>query len=110
MPIEFDLKRLSLAGSMTGMSLRNPGNLKIMPYVLGALAKDNEATNTDTQAIGEIGGEIKYSITPSLTLDLTYNTDFAQVEVDEQQVNLDRFNLFFPEKRPFSWKMQGCSV
>ncbi|MCK5700746.1 MAG: carbohydrate binding family 9 domain-containing protein, partial [Cyclobacteriaceae bacterium] len=101
MPIEFDLKRLSLAGSMTGMSLRNPGNLKIMPYVLGTLAKDNEATNTDTQAIGEIGGEIKYSITPSLTLDLTYNTDFAQVEVDEQQVNLTRFPLFFPEKRQF---------
>ena len=107
MPIEFDLKRLSLAGSITGMNLRNPGNLKILPYVLGAFAKDNEATNTDTQTTGEIGGEIKYSITPSLTLDLTYNTDFAQVEVDEQQVNLDRFNLFFPEKRPFFLENAG---
>ena len=45
---------------------------------------------------------MKYSLTPSLTLDATYNTDFAQVEVDTQQINLDRFNLFFPEKRSFS--------
>jgi hypothetical protein len=107
MPIEFDLKRLSLAGSMSGMNLQNPGNLKVMPYVLGTVQKDNEAANTDTEYIGEFGGEIKYSITPSLTLDLTYNTDFAQVEVDEQQVNLDRFNLFFPEKRPFFLENAG---
>ncbi len=107
MPIEFDLKRLSLAGSMSGMNLKSPGNLKVIPYVLGTVQKDNEAINTDTETIGEIGGEIKYSITPSLTLDLTYNTDFAQVEVDEQQVNLDRFNLFFPEKRPFFLENAG---
>ena len=54
-----------------------------------------------------IGGDIKYSLTPGLTLDLTYNTDFAQVEVDDQQVNLDRFNLFFPEKRPFFLENAG---
>ena len=51
--------------------------------------------------------DLKYSITPSLTLDLTYNTDFAQVEVDDQQINLDRFNLFFPEKRPFFLENAG---
>jgi len=43
----------------------------------------------------------KIGVTSSATLDLTYNTDFAQVEVDEQQINLTRFNLLFPEKRPF---------
>ena len=48
---------------------------------------------------GDVGLDSKYSVTPSLTLDATVNTDFAQVEVDEQQINLDRFNLFFPEKR-----------
>jgi hypothetical protein len=47
------------------------------------------------------GFDIKYSVTPSLTLDATYNTDFAQVEVDEFQINLDRFSLFLPEQRPF---------
>jgi hypothetical protein len=50
---------------------------------------------------------MKYSLTPSLTLDATYNTDFAQVEVDTQQINLDRFNLFFPEKRPFFLENAG---
>jgi hypothetical protein len=50
---------------------------------------------------------VKYSVTPSLTLDVTVNTDFAQVEVDEQQVNLDRFTLFFPEKRPFFLENAG---
>lgn len=52
-------------------------------------------------------GDIKYSITPSLTLDLTYNTDFAQVEVDDQRFNIDRFNLFSPRKDLFSWRMQA---
>ena len=51
--------------------------------------------------MGDVGADLKYSVTPSLTMDLTLNTDFAQVEVDEEQINLDRFNLFFPEKRPF---------
>ena len=51
--------------------------------------------------------DLKYGLTPSLTLDATYNTDFAQVEVDEQQINLDRFNLFFPEKRPFFLENAG---
>ena len=50
---------------------------------------------------GRIGGDVKYGITQNITADLTVNTDFAQVEVDEQQVNLTRFNLFFPEKRDF---------
>jgi hypothetical protein len=60
-------------------------------------------TNTNVEA----GMDLKYSVTPSLTLDLTYNTDFAQVEVDDEQVNLDRFNLFFPEKRPFFLENAG---
>ena len=107
MPIGFNLNRLSLAGTLTGLHLKTPRNLKIMPYVLGQLAKDFEATDPKAKFTPEIGGDIKFSITPSLTLDLTYNTDFAQVEVDEQQVNLDRFNLFFPEKRPFFLENAG---
>ena len=101
MPLGLDLKRLSLAGTLTNLDLRSPGNLKVIPYVLTRFDKDNTAIDTDYQTNFEVGGDIKYSVTPSLTLDLTYNTDFAQVEVDDQQVNLDRFNLFFPEKRPF---------
>ena len=104
---QFDIKRLSLAGDLDGLNLRNPGNLKVIPYALGRVSKNFEETNPDTDVDGEVGIDVKYSITPSMTLDLTYNTDFAQVEVDNEQVNIDRFNLFFPEKRPFFLENAG---
>lgn len=107
LPIQFDLNRLSLAGKLTDLDLQNPGNLKLIPYVLGQGAKDFETTEPKTDFTADAGLDLKYSITPSMTLDLTYNTDFAQVEVDDQQVNLDRFNLFFPEKRPFFLENAG---
>ena len=69
--------------------------------------RGNAARDGETKFFGDIGLDAKYSVTPSLTLDTTVNTDFAQVEVDEQQVNLDRFNLFFPEKRPFFLENAG---
>src|SRR5262245_54096730 len=56
---------------------------------------------------GDIGGDVKYGVTANLTADFTVNTDFAQVEIDEQQVNLTRFNLFFPEKRDFFLEGRG---
>jgi hypothetical protein len=107
LPIQFDLKRLSLEGTLTGLNLKNPGNLKLIPYVLGRAARDYEETPSEWKYEPEVGVDVKYSITPAVTLDLTYNTDFAQVEVDAQQVNLDRFNLFFPEKRPFFLENAG---
>lgn len=91
---------------MTGIELKSPKNLKVIPYVLSQAIRDN-TSQKNISATADIGGDIKYSLTPGLTLDLTYNTDFAQVEVDEQQVNLDRFNLFFPEKRPFFLENAG---
>lgn len=107
LPLGFDMKRLSLAGKLTGLSLKNPGNLKLIPYVLGQVSNNKAVDPSETDTNFEVGADIKYSITPSLTLDLTYNTDFAQVEVDDQQVNLDRFNLFFPEKRAFFLENAG---
>ena len=87
-PRQFTLYRLSLAGELRGIEVPAQRNLKITPYVLGKLEYwDQDAT---TSRIGDIGGDLKYSITPSLTLDATYNTDFAQVEVDDQQINLNR--------------------
>ena len=101
---QFDILRLADAGLLTGLEIASQRNLKIVPYVLGEASDVGEAGNdTDT----EWGVDVKYSLTPSLTLDLTYNTDFAQVEADESQVSLDRFNLFFPEKRPFFLENAG---
>ena len=105
LPRQFNLNRLSLAGELRGLEAPPPRNLQLNPYVLGkALRRDADSRAT---TLGEVGGDLKYSVTPSLTLDLTYNTDFAQVEVDDQQINLDRFNLFFPEKRPFFLENAG---
>ena len=105
LPIQFEIKRLSLAGKMNGVSLKSPKNLKLFPY--GLTQNINDKSNNSKVNSQEFGVDLKYSLTPGLTLDMTYNTDFAQVEVDEQQVNLDRFNLFFPEKRAFFLENAG---
>ena len=102
---QYNIFRLSLAGTLSDIEIPPQRNLKFTPYVVGEV-RDRVAL-AKTQRLGKIGGDLKYSLTPSLTLDLTYNTDFAQVEVDALQINLDRFNLFFPEKRPFFLENAG---
>ena len=102
----YDLYRLSSAGELHGLELQSPRNLKITPYALGAAGRDY-AAEVDTQTNTDFGVDAKVGLTPALNVDLTYNTDFAQVEVDDQQINLTRFNLFFPEKRPFFLENAG---
>jgi hypothetical protein len=82
-PLErvYDLGRLTSAGELRGLELETPRNLKILPYVVGS-ADRNFLPGSPTQLDGNIGGDAKIGVTPSLSLDLTYNTDFAQVEVD----------------------------
>ena len=106
LPRQFSLLRLSQAGTLTGLRISAQRNLKLTPYALGRVVHDG-MTAGPTRSTGDVGGDLKYSVTPSLTLDATVNTDFAQVEVDEQQINLNRFNLFFPEKRPFFLENAG---
>jgi len=100
-----NIHRVSDAGTIAGIVPPAQKNLKVTPYVLGKSSRGGNIVGTESEA--DFGFDIKYSITPSLTLDATYNTDFAQVEVDEQQVNLDRFSLFLPEKRPFFLENAG---
>ena len=109
LPRQFNLLRLSLAGQLSGIRVPRSAsrNLKVTPYVVGEVAHSDADVCDTTMGLGDVGADVKYAITPSLTLDLTYNTDFAQVEVDQQQINLDRFNLFFPEKRPFFLENAG---
>ncbi len=101
--------RLSDAGTLTGLEV--PGDnrtFEIKPYAIGSLATDRLASPAiSNQAAGDFGVDLKYGVTQNLTADFTYNTDFAQVEVDEQQVNLTRFSLFFPEKREFFLEGRG---
>jgi hypothetical protein len=105
-PRQYNLYRLSLAGAVAGIHTPTIRSLKVTPYVVGSALASGERPVRATMA-GDIGADFKYNITPSLTLDATINTDFAQVEVDDQQVNLDRFTLFFPEKRPFFLENSG---
>ncbi len=105
-PRQFNLNRVSMAGTIAGIEPPTFRNFKLIPYMLGQLNRVGERP-VNGVTLGNIGGDAKYNLTPSLTLDATYNTDFAQVEVDDQQVNLDRFNLFFPEKRPFFLENAG---
>lgn len=105
LPRQFTLNRLSLAGELQGLRVPAQRNLQLMPYMLGDAAY--RSADARTVSTGDWGADLKYSITPSLTLDATYQTDFAQVEVDDEQVNLDRFTLFFPEKRPFFLENAG---
>ena len=88
-------------GTLTGLEGISPSrNLQLLPYVLPGLSRDDE-DDKETKEVFEVGLDVKYGITSNLTGDFTLNTDFAQVESDEEQVNLTRFSLFFPEKRPF---------
>ncbi|MBI4541126.1 MAG: carbohydrate binding family 9 domain-containing protein [Gemmatimonadetes bacterium] len=99
---------LSLAGTLRGLPAARPGrNLNVKPF--GVVKSTSGATIGEAERGGEVDGglDLKYGITPRLTLDLTYRTDFSQVEVDREQVNLTRFPLFFPEKRDFFVENSG---
>ena len=105
-PRQFSLMKVSRAGTLQGVAVPSRRVWTVTPYALTGVER-NYAVDPEARRRGEIGGEVKYGVTPSLTLDLTYNTDFAQVEVDEQRTNLTRFPLFFPEKRPFFLENAG---
>lgn len=116
-PTRYRISRVSQSGTMLGLENIHQGrNLKVTPYVTAGLTELRAPTG-ELQRLKsparvfcterhrncgyDWGVDVKYSLTSSMTLDATYRTDFAQVEVDQQQVNLTRFNLFFPEKRDF---------
>ena len=103
------LNRVSAAGTLVGLDLPPAGsNLELKPYAIAGLTTDRTVTpGVSNDADADVGFDFKYGVTANLTADLTVNTDFAQVEVDEQQVNLTRFSLFFPEKREFFLEGRG---
>ena len=103
------LWRISEAGSLVGVELPAQSlNLEIKPYGIGGLTTDvTDVPARQNDLDGDFGVDVKYGVRRNLTADFTVNTDFAQVEVDEQQLNLTRFSLFFPEKREFFLEARG---
>ncbi len=105
------LAAVSQYGTLKGIkNIRRGNNIEIKPYVISGAQEvrpDLQNEQTEVEYTYDIGGDMKWGITSNLTLDLTVNTDFAQVEADNVQLNLSRFNLFFPEKREFFLERAG---
>ncbi len=103
------ITKVSSAGTLVGLNApASSRTVEVKPYVIG----DSAGLRGDAAAFerdygGDFGVDAKVGITSGLTADLTWNTDFAQVEADAQQINLTRFSLFFPEKREFFLEGQG---
>ena len=99
--------RTAYFGTLEGIEGITPSrHLELLPYVLPGASYGS--STEETEGVFEAGMDFKYGVTPNLTADLTVNTDFAQVEADQEQVNLTRFSLFFPEQRPFF--LEGASI
>ncbi len=103
------INRFSYAATLLGIQApASSKNLEFKPYAISTVSTDRRATPVvSNDAAGDLGFDVKYGLTRGLTTDFTVNTDFAQVEADEEQVNLTRFSLFFPEKREFFLEGQG---
>ena len=105
LPRIYDLDRVSMAGTIEGLRGVRPGmNLRVKPYA-ATTSSTLQGRRTSNQL--DAGLDVKYGVTSGLVWDFTLNTDFSQVEADEQQINLTRFSLFFPEKRDFFLENSG---
>lgn len=94
-------------GRLVGLKgIRSTAHFEVVPYFLGGLSRESER-GWKTRRENALGLDVKYGITPNLTLDLTTNTDFAHVEADQEEINLDRFDLYLPEKRDFFLEGSG---
>ena len=100
--------KLSYAGHLGPFKgLRMGGNLEFQPFAIGGMQRDTQ-TDFSLKKISDMGLDAKVNITSNLVADLTFNTDFAQVEADQERVNLTRFSLYFPEKRDFF--LEGAEI
>lgn len=105
---QYRVHRMSKAGTLRGLEGLTPGrNLTLKPYALTGHSKGSQVPSTSLGARYDAGLDLKYGVTSGLTLDLTTRTDFSQVEVDQEQVNLTRFSQFFPERREFFIENSG---
>ncbi len=97
-PRAFTIYRMAYEGELIGLSTPRPeANIQINPYALVDQSDSAGTSNSDLEG----GGELKWAVSQDTVLDVTVNTDFAQAEVDRQVVNLERFSVFFPERRQF---------
>ncbi len=101
----YELETISQGGKLAGLyDIQNKNKLELKPYVIAGIGKNKDEK---VDYIANAGGDINYNITPTMKINLTFNTDFAQVESDRQRINLSRFSLYYPEKREFFLEGKG---
>jgi hypothetical protein len=107
-PKPYEITKVSFTGTLAGMSaLARGSDLRVTPFVTSGASRVTDAGVADDSFQGDVGLDMKYGLSAGLNLDVTVNTDFAQAEIDDEQVNLTRFPLFFPEKRDFFLENSG---
>lgn len=95
---QFDIDNITQSGKLEGLAnIKQKEKVEILPYISGGV----EWLNDKPQGTYKVGGEVNYDISPTMKLNFTLNTDFAQVESDRREVNLSRFSIYYPEKRQF---------
>lgn len=103
------IHRMSRAGTLTGLKgLRQGRNLTVKPFAVATRTEGTPPLAPDGDVAFDAGGDLKWGLSTGLTLDVTYRTEFSQVEVDQEQLNLTRFSLFFPERRDFFVENAGA--
>jgi len=107
-PQSFSPYRMTYAAKLTGLELPAPSaNVRVEPYALYQYEELTADGNTTSQSDFKLGGDVKWAVNPNTVLDVTFNTDFAQADVDRAVNNLERFNIFFPERRQFFLENSG---
>lgn len=107
-PQSFTPYRMTYAAKLKGIEVPPPAaNIRIEPYTLYQYDEITEGTSNASEGDLKFGGDVKWAINPRSVLDLTFNTDFAQADVDRAVNNLERFNIFFPERRQFFLENSG---
>lgn len=107
-PQSFSPYRMTYAAKLTGLELPAPSaNVRVEPYTLYQYEEQNVGENGQSEGEFKLGGDVKWAVNPNTVVDLTFNTDFAQADVDRAVNNLERFNIFFPERRQFFLENSG---
>ena len=107
-PQSFSPYRMTYAARLTGLELPAPSaNVRVEPYALYQYEERTADVATVSEGDFKLGGDVKWAVNPNTVLDLTFNTDFAQADVDRAVNNLERFNIFFPERRQFFLENSG---
>ena len=107
-PQSFTPYRMTYAAKLTGIEAPPPSaNIRIEPYTLYQYDDISDGNTNSSDSDFKLGGDVKWAINPKSVLDLTFNTDFAQADVDRAVNNLERFNIFFPEQRQFFLENSG---